>query len=80
MNRAGAARVLVDANLLVYAKLSDMSRHAAARGWLEKQLNGASRVGPPLGIAVCVSAHHDQSADSGFRIYRGLKLLNPLAS
>ena len=39
--------ILVDSNLLVYAKFSDMPQHAQARGWLEAQLRSPGRVGIP---------------------------------
>lgn len=39
--------ILVDANLLLYAKLADVPQHAAARAWLEGELNGSGRVGLP---------------------------------
>lgn len=39
--------ILVDANLLLYATVSDFERHAAARAWLDERLNAAARVGLP---------------------------------
>jgi hypothetical protein len=39
--------ILVDANLLLYAKYSDYDQHAAAVAWLDGQLNGTARVGLP---------------------------------
>ena len=39
--------VLVDANLLLYAKFSDFPQHEAARGWLDTALNNPE----PVGIA-----------------------------
>ena len=39
--------ILVDANLLVYAHVASFQQHAAARGWLDAQLNGTNRVGLP---------------------------------
>ena len=39
--------ILVDANLLLYAKVSDYPQHARARSWLEAHLNGPTRVGMP---------------------------------
>jgi toxin-antitoxin system PIN domain toxin len=39
--------ILVDANLLVYARVSGMPEHEAAREWLDDRLNGAPRVGLP---------------------------------
>jgi toxin-antitoxin system PIN domain toxin len=39
--------ILVDANLLLYAKVSDYPQHARARSWLEARLNGPNRVGMP---------------------------------
>lgn len=39
--------ILVDANLLVYAHVSDFREHARARSWLDSKLAGPSRVGLP---------------------------------
>lgn len=39
--------MLVDANLLVYARVRDFAQHEAARAWLQRQLNEAPRVGLP---------------------------------
>lgn len=39
--------ILVDANLLVYAKFSDLPQHARARTWLETRLNAPGKVGIP---------------------------------
>jgi toxin-antitoxin system PIN domain toxin len=39
--------ILVDANLLVYAHVSDMKEHEAARAWLDDSLNSSPRVGLP---------------------------------
>lgn len=39
--------ILVDANLLVYATVSSLPQHRAARAWLDGQLNDAPRVGLP---------------------------------
>jgi len=39
--------ILVDANLLVYAKFSDLPQHGRARTWLESQLTSPGRVGIP---------------------------------
>jgi toxin-antitoxin system PIN domain toxin len=39
--------ILVDSNLLVYARVSDFSQHEAARTWLDEQLNGITGVGLP---------------------------------
>ncbi|HVR96152.1 MAG TPA: TA system VapC family ribonuclease toxin [Thermoanaerobaculia bacterium] len=39
--------ILVDANLLVYAYVKDVSQHEAALEWLDRQLNGISKVGLP---------------------------------
>ncbi len=39
--------ILVDANLLIYARVSSMPQHVAARAWLEGVLNGPSPVGLP---------------------------------
>jgi hypothetical protein len=39
--------ILVDANLLVYASVSDYPQHRLARAWLDEQLDGAPRVGLP---------------------------------
>ncbi len=39
--------ILVDANLLLYAKISDLPQHQRAREWLEARLNAPARVGLP---------------------------------
>lgn len=39
--------VLVDANVLIYAKFSDFSQHAACRCWLDEKLNQPEPVGIP---------------------------------
>lgn len=39
--------ILVDANLLLYAKISDYPQHQAAHDWLDDKLNGSARVGLP---------------------------------
>jgi uncharacterized protein len=39
--------ILVDANLLVYAHVSSLPQHRAARTWLDEKLNGMPRVGLP---------------------------------
>jgi uncharacterized protein len=39
--------ILVDANLLLYAKLSSYDEHDAAHAWLDDALNGRARVGLP---------------------------------
>jgi len=39
--------ILVDANLLVYARAATLSQHAAARAWLDRQLSGTTHVGLP---------------------------------
>jgi uncharacterized protein len=39
--------ILVDANLLLYATISDFAQHAAARRWLDERLNAPARVGLP---------------------------------
>ncbi|MDH3285845.1 MAG: PIN domain-containing protein [Acidobacteriota bacterium] len=37
--------ILVDANLLIYAHVSDLPEHSAARSWLEDQLTRGPRAG-----------------------------------
>ena len=37
--------ILVDANLLIYAKMTSFLQHEAARNWLDDRLNGAAPVG-----------------------------------
>jgi len=37
--------MLVDANLLLYARLSSFAQHDRARTWLDEQLNGPAPVG-----------------------------------
>lgn len=39
--------ILVDANLLLYARSLDAPRHQQARAWLDAQLSGRRRVGLP---------------------------------
>lgn len=39
--------MIVDANLLVYARNGDDPSHEAAKSWLEAALNGETRVGLP---------------------------------
>ncbi len=39
--------ILVDANLLLYAKLSSFPEHAGAHPWLDEKLNGPDRVALP---------------------------------
>ena len=39
--------ILVDANLLLYATISDFGQHTAARAWLDERLNAPVRVGLP---------------------------------
>jgi toxin-antitoxin system PIN domain toxin len=39
--------IAVDANLLLYATISDFAQHTAARTWLDARLNDLIRVGLP---------------------------------
>jgi len=39
--------ILVDSNLLVYAKVTDFPQHEAARAWFEEVLEAPGRVGLP---------------------------------
>ena len=39
--------ILVDANLLVYARVADFPQHQAAKSWLDARLNGVTGVGLP---------------------------------
>lgn len=39
--------ILVDANLLLYATISDFEQHAPARAWLDERLNAPVRFGIP---------------------------------
>jgi toxin-antitoxin system PIN domain toxin len=39
--------ILIDANLLLYATISEYDQHATARSWLDQQLNRPVRVGLP---------------------------------
>jgi uncharacterized protein len=41
--------ILIDANILLYAKFDNFPQHAWARDWLDEQLNGSARVGLPWG-------------------------------
>jgi len=39
--------ILVDANVLLYATISDFEQHVAARAWLDERLNAPIKVGLP---------------------------------
>lgn len=39
--------ILVDANLLIYARVTSLPQHPPARAWLEMRLNSSARVGLP---------------------------------
>jgi toxin-antitoxin system PIN domain toxin len=39
--------ILVDANLLVYARVASLPPHEAARAWLDERLSGTAAVGLP---------------------------------
>ena len=39
--------ILLDANLLIYAKVSDFPQHDSARAWLDDRLNGPTGVALP---------------------------------
>ena len=39
--------ILVDVNILVYAHINAAPQHDAAATWLDRQINGSSRVGLP---------------------------------
>jgi toxin-antitoxin system PIN domain toxin len=39
--------ILVDANLLIYARVASLAEHHAARAWLDARLNGSALVGLP---------------------------------
>lgn len=39
--------ILVDANILIYSHVASFAQHEAAHEWLDRQLNGANRVGLP---------------------------------
>jgi len=39
--------ILVDANILVYARVASFPQHLPARDWLDRQLSGIHRVGLP---------------------------------
>jgi toxin-antitoxin system PIN domain toxin len=39
--------ILVDANVLVYARVAESRQHDAARRWLDGRLNGTAPVGLP---------------------------------
>jgi toxin-antitoxin system PIN domain toxin len=39
--------ILVDANLLIYARSTEAEQHAKAGQWLDEQLNGSTSVGLP---------------------------------
>jgi hypothetical protein len=37
--------ILVDANILIYARINSFAQHRVAREWLDQQLSGLARVG-----------------------------------
>jgi len=39
--------ILIDANLLLYARISSFAEHTRARVWLDEKLNGSAPVGLP---------------------------------
>jgi toxin-antitoxin system PIN domain toxin len=39
--------IVVDANLLIYARVASLPQHRAARAWLDDRLNGSAAVGLP---------------------------------
>ena len=39
--------ILLDANLLIYARVASVPQHDAARAWLDERLNGPAPVGLP---------------------------------
>jgi uncharacterized protein len=39
--------ILVDVNILVYASNTEADKHATAREWLDRQLNGSALIGLP---------------------------------
>ncbi|HYM60058.1 MAG TPA: TA system VapC family ribonuclease toxin [Thermoanaerobaculia bacterium] len=39
--------ILLDANLLLYAKFSDLPQHDVTHKWLQERLSGSSRIGIP---------------------------------
>jgi uncharacterized protein len=39
--------ILLDANLLIYARVKSFSQHPQARGWLDGRLSGSAPVGLP---------------------------------
>jgi hypothetical protein len=39
--------ILVDANILLYARVESFPQHQSARNWLDSQLSGVHRVGLP---------------------------------
>ena len=39
--------ILLDANILIYSHVDSFAQHKPARDWLDRQLNGSTRVGLP---------------------------------
>jgi uncharacterized protein len=39
--------ILIDANILIYARVSSLAQHQLTRDWLDRQLNEVPRVGLP---------------------------------
>jgi predicted nucleic acid-binding protein len=80
--------VIVDANLLLYARDSGSPFHAVARPWLEAALNGPTRVGLPwqslihdahlAALAICHGVEVC-SADADFARFTEVRWHNPVA-
>jgi predicted nucleic acid-binding protein len=39
--------ILIDANILIYAKMPVLPQHEAASNWFNQQLSGSRRIGLP---------------------------------
>lgn len=54
--------MLVDANLLIYARVKTSPEHSAARGWLEEKLNASAAVGTAMAEPARLRPAGDESA------------------
>jgi uncharacterized protein len=85
--------ILVDANVLVYAYVTDYEQHPDARAWLDDQLSGDRRVGlawstllafvrlvtnPRLYPEPLEHGLTLATSDAGFARFDGLRCIDPL--
>jgi len=60
--------ILVDADLLLYASISDFDQHERARIWLDDKLNAPIRVGLPWSLLTCAVTGTDRGRLGGMNL------------